>query len=358
MSRPAEDVLRAAVQDLVGQARPAPDLAAVAIARGRRLRARRRATAGAAVLVAVLAVTVPFVLLRPAPPTRPAVPEPQPTPSVHPTPGTGWKDSPLALPGGWRVTGGVRGGSGYLLDRSRDRYVRTQGYDEVWPAPTGTVTAVADEDRPGQIGLVDSRKATVRWYRAPGADPQWSPDGRRLVLTRFRQGAHHIGILALDGTFREYAVDRTRYFCTDRCLFTWARNGREVALPLTDAFKPRSESERHPRWGVQFFSADDGRPTRFVTIPGDPAGPWAFSPDGQWAVVQGQRDPLLVDAVTGNVVRTLPSAEVAWVSNDRLLYRRPSGSGDFVLADTEGRELERQPLPRELVDRDVTVAPK
>ncbi|MEU5938922.1 hypothetical protein ABZ807_06975 [Micromonospora sp. NPDC047548] len=41
-----------------------------------------------------------------------------------------------------------------------------------------------------------------------------------------------------------------------------------------------------------------------------------------------------------------------------MLYRRPYGSGDFVLADTGGRELERQPLPRELVDRGITVAPK
>ncbi|MGB2567759.1 TolB family protein [Micromonospora citrea] len=358
MSRPMEDALRAAVHELSDQVRPVPDLAGSALRRGRRLRARRRATATGAALVAVIAVTVPFVLLRPAPATRVAIPEPQPTTLLHPVPDTRWKDAPLVLPGGWVVTGGVLDGSGHLLDRTRDRYVRTQGYDEVWPAPTGTVTAVADEDRPGQIGLIDARKATVRWYRAPGSDPQWSPDGRRLLLTGLRQDTTQFGLLDLNGRFQQYTVDRTKFFCTDYCAFTWTRDGREVTLPLTDAFKERTESARHPRWGVQFFSAEDGRPTRFVKIPGDPAGPWVWSPDGRRVVVQGQHDPVLVDAATGTVVRKLPSADVAWVTNDRLLYRRPYGSRDVVLADPEGRERERQPLPRELVELNVTVAPR
>ncbi|GAA2185465.1 hypothetical protein GCM10009848_15190 [Micromonospora lupini] len=43
---------------------------------------------------------------------------------------------------------------------------------------------------------------------------------------------------------------------------------------------------------------------------------------------------------------------------DRLLYRRPYGSGDFVLADTAGRELVRQPLPEQLVQLEVSVAPR
>ncbi|WP_157746309.1 hypothetical protein [Micromonospora inositola] len=48
-------------------------------------------------------------------------------------------------------------------------------------------------------------------------------------------------------------------------------------------------------------------------------------------------------------------------AGSRLQYgggRWQYGSRDFVLADLTGRELVRQPLPKELVDRAVTVAPR
>ncbi|WP_433687576.1 TolB family protein [Micromonospora carbonacea] len=376
MSSPAEEALKAAVRDLARQARPVPDLAAGAIRRGRRLRARRRAAAAAgAALVAVAAVALPFVLLRPDSPVRPAVPEPTatvtPTPELLPTPGPSWSTSPLALPGGWVVTGAGRGGSnqggsGWVLDRSQGRYLAVQGYTGVWPAPEGTLTALADEDRPGEIGLADSARRRTTWFRTGVwlMQPQWSPDGRRLLLTLRAEGdPMRIGVLdpagGLDGkgALDSFPVDTDRYFCTDSCFFTWTRDGREVVLQQTGSGAPQSESARHPRRGVQLFSADDGRPTRFVAVPGDPAGPWAWSPDGRLVVVQGQHEPLLVETADGRVVRSLPAADAAFVTDDRLLYRRPYGSRDFVLADPTGRELVRQPLPPELVDRAVTVAP-
>ncbi|WP_431974620.1 hypothetical protein [Micromonospora haikouensis] len=382
MSSPAEEALRAAVRDLALQARPAPDLAAVAMRRGRRRRARRRAAAAAgAALVAVAAVALPFVLLRPESPVRPALPEPTatltptagsrpeptttPNPEVLPVPGPSWSASPLALPGGWVVTSAGQGsssrGSGWVLDRSRGGYLRAEGYDGVWPAPKGTLTALADETRPGKIGLADSARRQTKWIRTGKwiMQPQWSPDGRRLALTLRGEGEPmRLGVLDADGGFREFPVDTDRYFCTDSCFFTWTRDGREVALQQTGGGGPLSESERHPRRGVQLFSADDGRPTRFVAMPGDPAGPWAWSPDGRLVVVQGQHEPLLVETADGRVVRSLPAADAAFVTDDRLLYRRPYGSRDFVLADSTGRDLVRQPLPPELVDRNITVAPR
>ncbi|MFI7435284.1 hypothetical protein [Micromonospora haikouensis] len=366
MSSPAEEALRAAVRDLALQARPVPDLAAGAMRRGRRLRTRRRAaTAAGAALVAVAAVALPFVLLRPESPVRPAVPEPTatvtPTPELLPTPGPSWSTSPLALPGGWVITSAAQGGVGWVLDRDRGRYQRAAGYDGVWPAPKGTLAALADEDRPGEIGLADAARRRTSWIRTGKwiMQPQWSPDGRRLALTLRGEGEPmRLGVLDASGGFREFPVDTDRYFCTDSCFFTWTRDGREVALQQTGGGGPLSESERHPRRGVQLFSAEDGRPTRFVAMPGDPAGPWAWSPDGRLVVVQGQHEPLLVETADGRVVRSLPAADAAFVTDDRLLYRRPYADRDFVLADPTGRELVRQPLPPELVDRNITVAPR
>ncbi|KXK60940.1 hypothetical protein AWW66_16065 [Micromonospora rosaria] len=366
MNSPLEEALRAAVRDLADQApRLNPELAAGALQRGRRRRTRRRvAVAGAAVL-AVLAVLLPAALLRPERPLPPAGPEPTPTttPELLPAPDADWTGSPLALPGDWVVTGALRGGTGWVLDRARSRYLPAEGYDAVWPAPRGGFSAVVDHDRrPGQVGLVDLARERITWIDtgqgAPGL--QWSPDGRRLVLTLFDKeaGTTRIGVLETSGRLRSFPLDHTRYFCTDQCGLTWARNGREVVLPQTEAFAPRSESARHPRRGVQLFSAEDGRPTRFLPIPGDPAGPWSWSPDDRLVVVQGQTEPLLVRTDTGQVLRTLPDPEAALVTDGRLLYRRDSGRQDFVLAEVStGRELQRQPVPEKIWDLTFHLAP-
>lgn len=245
------------------------------------------------------------------------------------------------------------------LDRARGRYLTAEGYDGVFPAPVGSLSAVTDEDRPREVGLVDLADGTTRWYEVGRAlsPPEWSPDGRRLLFTTHRLDHFGFIVLETDGTKRAFRVDEKRYFCTDYCDFTWSRDGTEAVLPQTGR-SSHDESLRDLRAGVRLFSADDGRPTRFVPVPGDPAGPWAWSPDGKLVVVQGQHDPLLVETGTGRVVRTLPTAEVVWISDDRLLYRRPNGAGDVVLADLTGRELVRQPLPKDLVDREITVAPR
>ncbi|MET7834118.1 hypothetical protein ABZS44_15025 [Micromonospora sediminicola] len=366
MNTPLDEMLRSAVRDLADGAAPAPDLASRALGRGRRLRRRRRVAAAATALVAVVAVTLPFVLLRPRtapPPTTPATPQVTvtPSPALRTAPGPDWAQRPLVLPGDWVVTRAqVAGGSGsgFLLDRGRGRYFATDRYDGIFPAATGSLVAVRDDDRPREIGLFDLTNGQTRWYEVGRAltAPRWSPDGRRLLFTS--QQVDHFGfvVLDLDGTKRTHPVGLLGWPCADRCEFTWTRDGRAVALTLS-----RQKSEAWPRdlaKGVQLLSVDDGRPTRLIDMPGGPVGPDAWSPDGKLVVVQGRQEPLLVETATGRVVNPLPTADVAWVTDDRLLYRRPLGAGDFVLADTTGRELVRQPLPKQLVDLELTIAPR
>ncbi|MEU7926035.1 hypothetical protein [Micromonospora sp. NPDC049107] len=370
MTTHLDEMLRRAVRDLANGAAPAPGLAGQALSRGRRLRRQRRLVISAAAMVAIVATAVPFVLLRPRPAPNPATPPPTVTPSpsitsspsVRPVPAANWTLTPLVLPGNWVVTraqftGGS--GGGFLLDRSRGRYVPTDRYDGIFPAPAGSLVAVIEEDRPREVGLVDMATGKTRWHEVGRAlnRPTWSPDGRRLLFTT--TALDHFGFVVVErnGTKRTHEVSRKNYFCTDQCSFVWTRDGREVALPQTAQGKPRSEAVRHPRSGVQMFSADDGRPTRSEPLPGDPAGPWAWSPDGRLVVVQGQQEPLLVETATGRVVNPLPVADAAWVEDDRLLYRQPY-QGDVVLADTTGRELVRQPLPEQLSELEVSVAPR
>jgi dipeptidyl aminopeptidase/acylaminoacyl peptidase len=276
-----------------------------------------------------------------------------------PTPGPDLTAKPLVLPGGWVVTraqasGGS--GTGFLLDRGRGRYFVTDRYDGIFPAPAGSLVAVRDDDRPREIGLFDLSTGKTRWYEVGRAlsAPRWSPDGQRLLFTSHQLDHFGFIVLNLDGTRQVHPVGLLGWPCADSCEFTWARDGREVALTLS---KRRSESwPRDLAKGVQLLSAEDGRPTRLVTVPGGPVGPDAWSPDGRLVVVQGFKEPLLVETATGRVVNPLPTADVVWVTDDQLLYRRPYGSRDFVLADTSGRELVRQPLPKQLVGLELSVA--
>ncbi|SCL38786.1 hypothetical protein GA0074692_5134 [Micromonospora pallida] len=367
MTRSQEETLRAVVHELAGAAERVPGLAAAALTQGRRLRRRRRAATAGGATLAVLALVTPFLLLRPeraAP--DPTAPTPTVTPSVvvHPTPGADWTTRPLVLPGGWVVVGATSTGTpartGYVLNRHRDTYLTNNRYEEVWAAPRGTVAVAVDYDRPQETGLVDMVTGRVRWVRTgqPTLNPHWSPDGSRLVLTLHRKdsGEDSFGVLDTNGRFRTFPVDtRVRYFCTDWCVFTWSPDGREVMLQQTDPAAQLSESEPHARRGVQFFSADDGRPTRFVAMPGDPAGPWAWSPDGRLVVVKGQTGPLLVEVATGKVWGSAPAEDAVWVGNDRLLYRDGDG---MVLTRLDGQKLERQPLPQELGFLQLSLAPR
>lgn len=365
MNSSAEEALRAAVHGLAGEARAVPDLAAGALRRGRRVRARRRAMVVSVSVLAVAAVLLPFVLLRHRPPGLPAVPEPtvsaNPGPDLLPTPGRDWTASPLVLPGGWVVGSALSGGTGWVLDRSRNRYQRADGYAGVWPAPRGAFTALVDADRPLEIGLGDTARGRTNWIRVgPGVGPpQWSPDGRRLVVTISDKdtGERFIGVLSTDGGFRRYPVDTVRYFCTDHCFFTWTRDGRELALQQTDASAPGPSRRgtppgrsallrrRRPADPVRGRARRPGRPVGLVA--GQPAGGGA-GPDRTTAGGDGHRPGAWA----------LPTADAVFVSDDRLLYRRLYGYRDFVLADPAGRELARQPVPREVATLELSPAPR
>ncbi|NJP30552.1 TolB family protein [Micromonospora thermarum] len=376
MNGPAEQALRTAVRELADEARTVPGLAERARARGRRLRRRRQLAATGGALAALVALAVPFVWLRPSdpgpgpaawgPPSAPA----ESTGSVVPAPTGDWTASPLTLPGDWLLVGTTSTGEstgdpverGYALDRTGGRYIGSDRYDEVWAAPRGGVAAVVDHDRRTELGLLDLASGEVRWVRTGGRimTPHWSPDGRRLALTLMDKdsGDLSLGVLGATGGWRTFPVDDQEYLCTDQCFFTWTRDGREVALQQTDPTAPRSESEPHARRGVQFFSPENGRPTRLVPVKGDPAGPWSWSPNGRQVVVKGRQGPQIVEVTTGRVIGPAPDADVAWGADDRLLYR-DRRTGEMVLADLDGRELARQALPEALgLDMVLLVAPR
>lgn len=382
MTSRSEDAVRQAVHELANEARLPSDLAGEALRRGRTLRRRRRAAASAGALATLVVLAVPYAWLRADPPavvgggapgpstsatvgpSASAAIGPEPVPSAEPAPGDDWARRVLTLPGGWVLAGasstGTPSSTAYVLDRDSGRYRAVDRYEEVWAPPSGHVAAVVDYERPGEIGLLDLRTEAVRWVSTGPhiMTPHWSPDGRRLALTVLDKatGKLALGVLAAGGSYRVHPVDQKKYYCTDRCFFTWTRDGRNVVLQQTDPTAPTSESQPHARRGVQLFSPDDGRPTRFLPVPGDPAGPWSWSPDGRLVVVKGQDGPRIVDVGNGKIVGTALADDDVWLAGDRLLHRDRS-TNEMVLVDVEGQELARKPLPPALDNLSLTVGP-
>jgi hypothetical protein len=383
----AERLLRGAVHDLAGDPHQTPDLVTVAVSRGRRIRRRRQAGAVVAAFVAVAAIAAPYVLLRPdqEPPAYPIAGPPAASvtataspvrtagPRPEPTEWRDWESAPLKLPGGWIVVGATTTGSpvsNWAYDRARGRYLDTaKEFSSVWAAPRGRLAAVRQESRPSETGLLDIPSGKVRWIRTSGQilTPQWSEDGSRLLMTLSEKstGDFSFGVLTVaDDSFHRYPVRSDKYECTDLCRFTWLPSGKEVALPMTDPAAPRSESEPHLRRGLQLFSALDGTPTRFLPVRGNVSGPSAWSPDGRMVVVEGQKAAQLVLVDKGAVVQEMPSADVTWINDDRLLYLdrvlNSSSSIDVaaVLVDRKGTEVDRAVLPGELAGTSILVAPR
>lgn len=397
----AERLLRMALRDLADEVdvggwspvgptgEPTGRVAAAAIRRGRWLRRRRRAAVALVAVAAVAAVAVPYQLLGrsgdalvppvgplPATPT-PASPGPAEVPTAAEVPvvelnAANWADAPVELADGWVVTGAISQSwsapatgpdPSIVLDRSAGRYREIPLPAAAYPAPTGAMLAISDDDRPFEIGLLEAgTDAQVRWVHTGQhiLTPQWSPDGRRLLLTVADKESAETRLTIVDadsGTVASWPVDTDRaFYCTDYCEFTWSPDGREVALSQTDPVGQRSESIRHPRRGIQFFSARDGSATRFVPVRGDVAGPWSWSPDGSQVVVQGQQSAQLVDVATGEVRSELPTSRVYWTSGDRLLYM-DSAAGMVVAIGPDSTPHTRYRLPDRLAGRELFLAP-
>jgi len=358
-----DQMIRRTVTDLATQARGA-DLTRTALAKGRSMRRRRLAiTAGAAATATAIALLTPSVL-HPDGDNGLALAEPTSSPSASPedvfTHTFLDANRPMELVDGWIILG-----SKLVYDRSRGAYVSVVG-DQIYPSPTGTKVAAISDEQQNRVEVTDFRTGSSRTFDVgPSWEPQWSPDGTRLLFTVMpKDDPVRLEIVVLDvasGSTTRHTVDWNTYQCNERCQFTWLPSGLEIALALTDKGLEHDEAQPDRERGLQIFTTD-GVPTRLVPVPGWVAGPHAWSPDGRRAVVSGtttvdgkrEGQPQIVDVVTGEVIQALASSDAYWVDNDRLLcWEFASIAGAtrpaVTLRTREGVALERWVPPEEVL---------
>jgi len=370
MTPPVEQLVRAAVRDLAGQVRPV-NLAPSALARGQRLRQRQRVlrTTGAVVagLAVLAAIAVPTLMLGGGK-GDPARPGPATTaPSAPSTPEA--RRLTADFFGGWTVlSAGPRAGRFQVWNRDRRAYESINADQQVYVAPAGPYFVVTGDAFQATV-IHDMRGREPRTFPGNEAflEPQWSPDGTRLLVSTMSKDSGELTFRIIDagsGQVTNFPIGESMSRrCTDYCQFTWSRDGLEVMLPITDPVAPRSEAEPHLRWGLQLFSATDGHATRTLPVKGDPWGPFAFSPNGRYVVVKGQvtgenglrrHKNQLVEVATGAIVREFPFDFPYWVTNDRILA---GGNGPVFLLDPTGAEIASYDLPTELLGQFTELGP-
>ncbi|KAA2264915.1 hypothetical protein F0L68_07600 [Solihabitans fulvus] len=338
-----ERELRRALRDLADEAgeageRPGPAaavLADTALAGA----ARRRVRAASATSVALATVAVAVVVFA-ALPGRSAGPVAQPAASAGPSSALGVDavaDGPVAL-SAYTVSADTPSG--------RVAYVRTEGQREFvrtdWAAaavsPAGRAIAFLGREDPGYLLNLRNpdRQTTHVNLPGPASAPQWSRDGRRVLVTVYAatgQGGHgaRTGFAVVDaasGAVRAVdAAGEPAGLSAAEQEFRWAGDG----VVATDASHD-----------LRFYDLD-GVPTRAIASSGGLATTAAdpVSPSGRLAATDTEGRDTVVDLATGAVVTTLPAGLgpcYGWYDDQHLIVATTSAGGTrFAVTSLDGR---------------------
>jgi len=369
--RSLDEAMREVVGELADRAQPV-NLGVRALATARRRRRARRTWTVAGAAAAVTAVIVltaigagPWQGSLPAPGgSSPAVPRP----SLSKPPA-----SPGPLVFDRRVLLTVEGMDlvayqsphpnqpiAVVYSRTRRQYEEIL-YEQALPSPVSDVAVVAGQDLP-PVGLLDLsthkyQKWTVDAYSV--SDPQWSPDGRRVLLSINDKEPWRNGFALVDpatGQVSRHWVDAK--FDSYQYRFSWHPDGRHVVLALADRTNA-SEAEPDKVAALQLFTLD-GKPDGTIPVRGSVDSPSSWSPDGRYVIAQGVVDlgggrvnqQQVFEVASGRLVTKLfPEGQAWWIDEGRILLRRyevNAGGAALEVVDPAGRQLRSYLLPSEL----------
>lgn len=319
-----ETLLRDALDDLATSTPTPTELAGPALRRARRQRSRRAALASSATaLLVAAAISVGAVAISPPEPTLPIkLPRPNMILSY-----CGMVDSPTAPIAYTRLWNPATG----AYDR--------MPYGCAVPSPDGRQALVTPPRSfldgtppPPRFGIWDRRSGQVRWFDLPpqfiyqGVETAWSPDGKRLLLTRWVRGTDGVpagptSMVLIDPETLQVTEVPLASAADIESTLTWRPDGQHVATALRDAhIKTRG-------LGVWDLS---GHLERTIPATGLMFGYW-YSPDGSLMALWSDRDRdqfIVADATTGAERSRLPLPRfgqfvpelLGWYDNEHLAF--------------------------------------
>jgi Tol biopolymer transport system component len=175
--------------------------------------------------------------------------------------------------------------------------------------------------------------STLRDY-----NPQFSPDGKRIVFSSSRSGGMEIWVCSQDGSNPVQLTDGLgRHHGTPR----WSPDGRWIA------FDSQGEDGH---WDIYVIDAAGGQPRRFTPYPSDEVVP-SWSRDGKWVYFasnrSGRNEIWRIPAAGGESVQVTDNGGyVAFESWDgkTLYYTKDTGEGGPLFAKSLAGGPERQVL--------------
>ncbi|BAL93322.1 hypothetical protein AMIS_81020 [Actinoplanes missouriensis 431] len=339
-----DDLLRSAVRDMADESYTPSGIASRAMAQGHRIRRARRTATVAAALAAVLAVTVPFVLLR-DPSVRPR-PLPAASPViVHPTFD---RAEVFRGPGGARLLGFSKSVDSFVLDAGNGYRQLPATDTNVLPSPDGRHVAV---QRPGHesVQILDLR--TGDYWKPPVPSQSflvWSDDGSRLLLTQVD------GYSIVEPATRWSVTHRlaaARLPCLGICPFTWSGGTTEVASPQVWT---RGDDDTQIN-GLAIFDAKSGELLRELPIKGAPRDTNSWSADGRWVLVSESLRSLgqkrVVEVASRRESARFTAEWAGFLPDGTVLAQ---SGGVLTRYGTDGAVLEKAELPAELRGQNLT----
>ena len=154
--------------------------------------------------------------------------------------------------------------------------------------------------------------------------PTWTPDGKRLTLSLYRQGSFNLYWMPADGGA---AVERLTTSEDLPVPGSWSPDGEVLAF---------SEMDPTTGWDISVLRLEgDRKPQPFLHTPSNESAP-IFSPDGRWIAYQSDesgRGEIYVRPFPGpggkGQISTDGGTEPVWARNGRELFYR---NGDKMMA--------------------------
>lgn len=231
-----------------------------------------------------------------------------------------------------------------VYDRNEHAY-RTVDRRMVSPRPGTTLVAYLDDAGAGNAGrallwLEDvhtSRTRSIKLAGAPAAEPQWSPDGKRLLVS-LSSSTGRPGFTVVDPTD---GVVTTRWPETSlkAPYFGWYGDGTKITATLSDGS------------AIQLYDLD-GAAGQKIPVKGTVSGAGSWSPDLRRVVVHTADGNQVVATDTGAVVATLPVGRIpgaaAWWPDATHLLVRSTGEHGAIrlcLATLSGKVTRQWVVP-------------